>query len=49
MKNLSVKIIKLPSLAKVVFLIILFFILITDRGFSQGIRFGIFAYKRGCK
>ena len=43
MKNLNVKIIKLPSLAKVVFLIILSFILITGRGFSQGIRFGFFA------
>ncbi|MCK4629914.1 MAG: hypothetical protein KAT40_00630, partial [Bacteroidales bacterium] len=43
MKNLNVKIIKLPSIAKIVFLIILSFILITGRGFSQGIRFGFFA------
>ena len=43
MKDLNVKIIKLPSLTKVVFLIFLSFILITGRGFSQGIRFGIFA------
>jgi len=42
MKDLNVKIIKLPSLTKVVFLIFLSFILLTGRGFSQGIRFGIF-------
>jgi len=43
MKNQNVKIIKPHLLTKVVFLIFLSFTLITGRGFSQGIRFGIFA------
>lgn len=38
----NVKIAKLPSLTKVIFLVIMFFILISSKGFSQGIRFGIF-------
>ena len=43
MKNPDVKITKPPSLTKIVFFIILSFILITGKGFAQGIRFGIFA------
>ena len=43
MKNQNVKIIKPHLLTKIVFLIFLSFTLITGRGFSQGIRFGIFA------
>lgn len=42
-KNRNVKIRKLFALTKIVFLIMLLFVLLTVGGVSQGIRFGIFA------